>query len=125
MPRCFLWCTSANIEKALKVLSAWHFTYRAHAVWVKDRHGTGLVFFNRHECLLYGTRGKMPGPQYQPSSVFEYPRGRHSAKPPEIRHAIEKMYPDFAAATRLELFARETVEGWSACGFESVHGVAS
>jgi hypothetical protein len=45
----------------------------------------------------------MPGPQYQPPSVFHYPRGVHSAKPPEIRTAIEKMYPAFDAHTRLEL----------------------
>lgn len=115
----FLWCTSANIELALEVMRAWGFTYKAHAVWVKDRSGTGLIFRNRHEPLLYGTRGNMPGPQHQPQSVFEFPRGRHSAKPPEIRTEIEKMYPDFNARTRLELFARETVEGWTPYGFES------
>jgi len=115
----FLWCTSANIEMALGVMAAWGFTYKAHAVWVKDRSGTGLVFRNRHEPLLYGTRGNMPGPQYQPQSAFLFPRGRHSAKPPEIRTEIEKMYPDFDAATRLEIFARETVAGWTPYGFES------
>jgi N6-adenosine-specific RNA methylase IME4 len=115
----FLWCTSANIEVALEVIKAWGFTYKAHAVWVKDKSGLGLVFRNKHEPLLYATRGNMPGPQYQPPSVFAYPRGRHSAKPPEIRAEIEKMYPDFSASTRLELFARETVEGWTCHGFES------
>lgn len=111
-----MWCTSANIELALQVMQAWGFTYKAHAVWVKDRSGTGLIFRNRHEPLLYGTRGKMPGPQYQPQSVFEYPRGKHSAKPPEIRTEIEKMYPDFDARTRIELFARESIPGWTVYG---------
>lgn len=100
-------------------MRAWSFDYKAHAVWVKDKSGLGLVFRNKHEVLLYGTRGNMPGPQFQPPSVFEYPRGRHSAKPPQIRAAIEKMYPDFNAATRLELFARETVNRWTPYGFES------
>lgn len=112
----FMWCTSANIELALQVMQAWGFTYKAHAVWVKDRSGTGLIFRNRHEPLLYGTRGNMPGPQRQPQSVFEFPRGRHSAKPPEIRTEIEKMYPDFDAKTRIELFARESVKGWTVYG---------
>jgi hypothetical protein len=48
------------------------FTFKSSAVWVKDK-GLGLVFRNRHELLLYGTRGAMPSPQYQPRSVFEYP----------------------------------------------------
>jgi N6-adenosine-specific RNA methylase IME4 len=121
----FLWCTSANIEMALSVMAAWGFTYKAHAVWVKDRSGTGLVFRNRHEPLLYGTRGNMPGPQFQPQSVFDFPRGQHSAKPTEIRTIIEKMYPDFDAHTRLELFARTSVNGWTPYGFESENNVAA
>jgi N6-adenosine-specific RNA methylase IME4 len=114
-----LWCTSSNIERALAVMSGWGFTYKTQAVWVKDRTGLGLVFRNKHEVLLYGTRGAMPGPQYQPSSVFEFPRGRHSAKPPEIRTEIEKMYPDFDEQTRLELFSRDSVPGWTHFGFEA------
>lgn len=120
----FLWCTSANIALAMQVMDAWGFTYKAHAVWVKDRSGTGLVFRNKHEPLLYGTRGNMPGPQHQPQSVFSFPRGRHSAKPPEVRAEIEKMYPDFDATARLELFARETVPGWTSYGFEAADNAA-
>jgi N6-adenosine-specific RNA methylase IME4 len=87
--------------------------------------GLGLVFRNQHEVLLYGTRGDMPGPQYQPPSVFHYPRGRHSAKPPEVRIEIEKMYPDFDETTRLELFAREKLPGWTPYGFEASLGEAA
>ena len=93
----FLWCTSSNLDRALDVIDGWGFTFKSSAVWVKDHTGLGLVFRNQHEVLLYGTRGNMPGPQYQPPSVFSYPRGAHSAKPPEIRREIEKMYPDFDA----------------------------
>jgi N6-adenosine-specific RNA methylase IME4 len=120
-----MWCTSANIQFALEVMEAWGFTYKSHVVWVhttpegKPLSGLGLVFRNTHDVLLYGVRGKMPGPQYQPPSAFLFPRGRHSAKPPEIRQEIERMYPDFKAAMRLELFARETVPAWSVHGFEA------
>ena len=124
-----MWCTSSNFERALGILGAWGFEFKSSAVWVKlgpdgkPISGMGLVFRNMHEILLYGTRGKMPGPQFQPPSVFMYPRGEHSAKPPEIRTEIEKMYPDFDAKTRVELFSRECVSGWSSYGFES--GVGS
>jgi N6-adenosine-specific RNA methylase IME4 len=124
-----LWCTSSNQDRALAVMAAWGFEFKSSAVWVKavkpdddgmlTRFGLGLVFRNMHEVLLYGTRGSMPGPQYQPPSVFFYPRGEHSAKPTEIRTEIEKMYPDFDERTRLELFARERCPGWSRYGFEA------
>jgi N6-adenosine-specific RNA methylase IME4 len=114
-----LWCTSSNLKRALAVMEGWGFEYKASAVWDKEKTGLGLVFRNQHELLLYGTRGAMPGPQHQPPSVFRFPRGEHSAKPPEIRKEIERMYPDFDAETRLELFARETVDGWTAYGYES------
>jgi N6-adenosine-specific RNA methylase IME4 len=115
----FLWCTSANLALALEVMEAWGFEYKTHFVWVKDKTGLGLICRNQHEILLYGTRGAMPGPQVQFSSVFSYPRGEHSAKPPEIRTAIEQMYPDFKQQHRLELFARGRIDGWSTYGFEA------
>jgi N6-adenosine-specific RNA methylase IME4 len=120
----FMWCTSSNIESAIEVMGVWGFTFKASAVWVKMKdgklqRGMGLVFRNAHEVLLYGTRGDMPGPQHQPPSVFIYPRGKHSAKPPEIRTAIEKMYPDFDAKTRLELFAIGENKGWTGYGYEA------
>ena len=115
----FLWCTSSNVHRALRVMDGWGFTFKSSAVWVKDKSGLGLVFRNQHELILYGTRGDMPGPQYQPSSVFNFPRGPHSAKPPEIRQAIERMYPDFDETTRLELFARGDIKGWTTYGFEA------
>lgn len=114
----FLWCTSANLFRAIAILDAWGFTYKTHAVWDKMRIGTGLVFRNQHEVLLYGDRGSMPKPEKLFSSVFRYPRTTHSAKPPEVREAIEAMYPHFGEATRLELFARERAPGWSSAGNE-------
>jgi N6-adenosine-specific RNA methylase IME4 len=114
-----MWCTSSNVHRALPIMGAWGFTFKSSAVWVKDKPGLGLVFRNQHELLLYGTKGDMPGPQWQPNSVFSYPVGEHSAKPPEIRAAIERMYPDFDASTRLELFGRGDIKGWTAYGYEA------
>jgi N6-adenosine-specific RNA methylase IME4 len=65
-----MWCTSSNLHRALAVMEAWGFEFKTSAVWDKMVPGLGLVFRNQHELLLYGTRGKMPGPQYQPVSVF-------------------------------------------------------
>lgn len=115
----FLWCTSSNLPLALRVMEGWGFTFKTSAVWVKEIPGMGLVFRNYHEVLLYGSRGEMPGPVYVPPSVFKFPRGRHSEKPSEIRIEIEKMYPDFDATSRLEIFARGNIQGWTTYGLES------
>ncbi|PWT72143.1 MAG: hypothetical protein C5B60_09955 [Chloroflexi bacterium] len=120
----FLWSTSSNLPYALDVMRAWGFTFKASAVWDKGKQGTGLIFRNVHEVLLFGDRGKMPGPVYLPLSVFRYPRGRHSAKPPEIRREIERMYPDYDADTRLELFSRGDAPGWTHFGFEAKQAAA-
>jgi len=115
----FLWCTSSNIKLALGVMYDWGFDYKTHMVWVKDRQGLGLIFRNKHELLLYGTRGNFPGPQYQPASAQSFPRGKHSEKPAAFRKIIERMYPDFEAKHRLEMFAREKTKGWTTYGNEA------
>lgn len=115
----FLWCTSSNLKLALRVMEAWGFEFKASAAWDKAKQGTGQIFRNMHEVLLYGDRGKVPGPVHVPPSIFRYPRGEHSAKPPEIRTEIERMYPDYDSNTRLELFSRSDVPGWTHFGFEA------
>ena len=120
----FLWCTSSNLQLALHVMNAWGFEFKSSAVWIKEGEsgrlqvGMGQIFRNAHEILLYGSRGDVPGPVELPLSVFRYPRTKHSAKPAEIRAAIERMYPDFAD-NRIELFARGPVPGWVTDGFEA------
>jgi N6-adenosine-specific RNA methylase IME4 len=115
----FLWCTSSNIHLALEVMGAWGFEYKTHAVWDKQRTGTGYIFLNQHEVLLYGTRGGMPAPLAITSSVFSVQRTTHSAKPPEVRAALDRMYPEFDGAMKVELFCREEVPGWTTWGYES------
>jgi N6-adenosine-specific RNA methylase IME4 len=120
----FLWCTSSNLPLALQVMERWGFTFKSSAVWVKEgasgrlQVGMGQIFRNAHELLLYGDRGDVAGPVEIPFSVFKQPRGKHSAKPAEIRAALERMYPDFAD-NRLELFARGSIPGWVTYGYES------
>jgi N6-adenosine-specific RNA methylase IME4 len=117
----FMWCTSSNIKRAIVVMEALGFEYKTHAVWDKGKIGLGLIFRNQHEVLLYGSRGKPPKPVKLFSSVFRYPRGKHSAKPPEIRKILEKMYPRFKEANRVEIFARGEAKGWTVLGHEAAN----
>lgn len=59
------------------------------------------------DCYRYGERA-------QQGNVLRAPRGRHSAKPAEVRRRIDDlMGPDLP---RVELFARERAPGWDAWG---------
>jgi N6-adenosine-specific RNA methylase IME4 len=121
----FMWCTSANmICSAQPVWEHWGFEYSTHAVWDKQETGTGLIFRNQHEVLVYARRGDMPGPLKLFPSVFSYPRTQHSAKPPEVRQALEEMYPMFGKADRIELFARGEIPGWTVWGNEAVQSTS-
>jgi site-specific DNA-methyltransferase (adenine-specific) len=42
-------------------------------------------------------------------------RGKHSAKPSEVRKRIEEMFPE---QNKIELFARAATEGWDVHGNE-------
>ena len=114
----FLWATSPKLAEAMDVVEAWGFSYRTCAVWVKDRIGMGYYFRQRHELLLVAARGRpgTPATADRVDSVFEAPRGTHSAKPVSVREAIEVMYPGHP---KIELFAREAPAGWAVWGHEA------
>lgn len=111
----WLWATSPKLAEAMSVIDAWGFTYRTCLVWVKDKIGMGYYARQRHELLLVATIGKprAPEPSTRPDSVIEWPRGKHSEKPALVYGMLQSMYPE---ARKVELFARERVEGWDAWG---------
>jgi len=112
----FLWVTSPMLEKGLKVLNEWGFSYRTCLVWVKHHHGMGQWVLQKHELLLIGVKGNLFTPLKKPVSVIEHPRGKHSEKP-QLYEMIEAMYPN---GTYLELFHRgEKRKNWTGWGDES------
>lgn len=110
-----LWTTNAFLFECPKLLEAWGFEYKGIFVWVKPQMGIGNYWRVSHELLILGVRG---GVTFPPSaglkSWVEAPRGKHSAKPDQIRMMIEKVSP----GPRLEMFARENNPGWFAWGNE-------
>jgi N6-adenosine-specific RNA methylase IME4 len=115
----FLWAVNCLLPEALEVINAWGFTYKTNFVWVKETIGLGNWARNRHELLLFATRGKVPLPDAseRPDSVIEAPRLRHSQKPEDASRRIEATYPHLS---KLELFARGSARpGWQAWGNET------
>lgn len=119
----FLWTTFPRLEDGLRVMAAWGFTYKTIGfMWVKTNRVDGRPFFgtgyytksNTEPCLL-GIRGRMKPISNSVSSVIISPRARHSEKPAEARDRIVQLYGD---VPRLEMFARQRVDGWDAHGDE-------
>lgn len=111
----YLWATAPKLLEALQVMKAWGFTYKSQAVWDKEIMGMGYWFRGQHEILLVGVKGKFSPPTLKKPSVFRFKRNKHSKKPSEIRDYLTKA---FLNNTKLELFAREKIDGWDVWGNE-------
>lgn len=116
----FLWVTFPLLEWGLYCIKQWGFTYKTNAfTWVKTTKngkwhmGNGYWTRANAEVCLLATRGK---PKKISSSVRQLvisERGKHSAKPPEVRDRIVELLGDLP---RVELFARERCKGWTGVG---------
>jgi len=119
----FLWATYPKLDDALTVIMDWGFEYKTVAfTWVKqNKKGTGLWLgmgywtrSNPEICLL-ATKGHPKRINASVRQVILSPRLEHSQKPPEIREGIVQLLGDLP---RIELFARQKVEGWDCWGNE-------
>jgi N6-adenosine-specific RNA methylase IME4 len=115
----YLWATNNYLKAALSVMDAWGFDFKTMITWGKDKFGLGQYFRGQTEHCLFGVRGNLPykiidGKRQQGTTLILSPRREHSQKPDEMRTMIEKV----SYAPRIELFARERVDGWDAWGDE-------
>lgn len=119
----FMWATFPRIEEAMYVMKAWGFTYVTVAfVWVKLTTVSQKVFMgmgawsrSNAEVVLLGTHGEPARVSKAVSQIVMQPVSEHSKKPHEVRRRIVELMGD---VLRIELFARERVEGWDVWGNE-------
>ncbi|GKS67907.1 hypothetical protein YTPLAS73_14540 [Nitrosarchaeum sp.] len=116
----FFWVPPPKLVEALDILNAWGFSYKTKITWSKEtdgisQKGVGHYVMSTCEDILIATKGKpgVPEPKNRPLGILRAPRTIHSKKPDMLRHWIEKMYPN---QKYLELFARESANGWTAWG---------
>ena len=115
----FLWATNPHLDQAIDLGKAWGFAWATVAfVWDKGRVNPGYYTMSQCELCLVFKRGRIPRPRGA-RNIRQYlleTRKRHSAKPEEVRRRIEAMFPEHS---RIELFARQQVPGWSCWGLEA------
>ena len=114
----FMWVVSPMLDDGIELMKKWGFKYSTIAfIWHKQRSNPGHYTMSECEICLVGRRGKIPTPRGARNvrQFLSEMRGKHSAKPTEIRNRIELMFP---TQTKLEMFARQSAEGWDAWGNE-------
>lgn len=119
----FFWTTMPKLKEAMEVIEAWNFTYTTCAfTWVKTNPKSGGIYSGlghwtngNAELCLFAKRGRPKRVARNVKQIVIAPRGRHSAKPSEVRDRIVNLMGD---VPRIELFARQRAEGWVALGDE-------
>jgi len=120
----FMWVTDSHLKEGLKVIESWGFKYKTIGfTWVKH-YASGSTCYNfspyllkSTEICLIGMKGKLANIKERNDikGLVADVRTKHSKKPQEVRRRIEKMCKDLP---RIELFAREKVNGWDVWGNE-------
>lgn len=115
-----MWTTAPFLHLALDTLAAWGFTYKTMGSWAKRTRtdkswafGTGYVFRSASEPYLFATRGNPKVSVRNVRNLIVAPLREHSRKPDQMHDDLERMFPD---VPRIELFARQSREGWLTWG---------
>jgi len=113
--KLFLWTTHKYLPEAFGVMVAWGFKYQRTITWDKQNGMCLFGFHHRTEFLLFGYRGKIAMYPHQKAfpTIVVAKSSRHSEKPQIFRDLIEPF-----GEPRIELFARQKVDGWSSWGNE-------
>lgn len=113
----FLWVTFPCLIEGLEVMKEWGFKYKTCGFnWVKKNKKSDTWFFglghwtraNSELCLL-GKKGKIKRKSNKVSQVIDTHIEEHSKKPAVARDKIVELVGDLP---RIELFARQEVNGW-------------
>ncbi len=118
----FLWTSSPHLDVAIDLIRHWGFTYATVAfVWDKGAQNTNPGHYTQSqvELCLVAKRGLIPTPRgaRDQRQYVLCGRGRHSAKPLEVKQRIGRMFPK---QRKIELFAREGFsEDWTHWGVEA------
>ena len=118
-----LWVTYPLLKEGLRTIEEWGFTYKTCGFsWVKknkkaDSFFWGLGYWTRanNEICLLATKGKPKRVSKSVHQIIYEPIDKHSKKPSVVRENIVELCGDLP---RIELFARQTAEGWDSWGNE-------
>jgi N6-adenosine-specific RNA methylase IME4 len=119
-----MWTTDQHLPDALQLIESWGFKYSTVAFYWVKKYASGSLcsnigrwtMKNCEMCLLAskGNAYKLKKTR-NIKQLVEAVRTKHSEKPQEVRDRIVSLFGDIS---RIELFARQKVDGWDAWGDE-------
>jgi N6-adenosine-specific RNA methylase IME4 len=79
----YVWTINAYVEETYDIVRHWGFKPSTLLTWCKRPNGIGLggTYSLTTEHVLFARRGVCPAAERVDTSWWEWPRGRHSAKP--------------------------------------------
>ena len=117
----YMWTTQRFVTDSFDIARAWGFKPVCLLVWCKPpMPALPGTWKSTVEFVLFARRGSLKALSTIEKQWFEWPRGKHSAKPDAFLDLVEQVSP----APRLEMFARRARFGWDYWGNESL-GTAS
>ena len=119
----FMWWVGSQPQEAIDLVEAWGFTIKNMNgfVWLKLTTKLlaffGMGFWTRagSESMIIATKGKPKPLNKNVRAVRHEVVGKHSEKPAAFRDDIVDLCGDLS---RIELFARQHVDGWHSWGDE-------
>ena len=119
----FLWVTFPCLLEGLRVMKEWGFKYKTCGFnWIKRNKKSNTFFFGmghwtraNSELCLIGTKGTIKRKSNKVFQIVDTPIEEHSKKPDIVRERIIELVGDLP---RIELFARQTADGWDSWGNE-------
>ena len=113
----FLWTTQSYLPFTFEIIEAWGFKYHCTLTWNKTFGFVPFSFMWSTEFCLYAqlkNKWIKPAKFGIKTLITEKPKG-HSRKPDLMRKLILEYAGDLP---RIELFARDKIEGWDVFGDE-------
>ena len=119
----FLWVINKFVEESYSVARAWGFKPITLLTWAKSPRGLGLggAFVQTTEHLLFCRKGHLQPLKRCNTTWWNWKRPekitgpKHSRKPDDVYDIIQSTFGDLS---RIELFARQKVDGWDCWGNE-------
>ena len=117
----FIWVTYPLLKQGLDTIEAWNFKYKTCGFsWIKKNKKSdslfwGLGYYTRsnNEICLLATKGSPKRISTRVHQVVLDKVREHSRKPDCVREKIVQLCGDLP---RIELFARQKVDGWDCWG---------
>lgn len=123
----FLWTIDKYLFEAQQIAESLGYKLHARMIWDKVT-GIPAAFTVRfgHEYLLYMYKGKLTPVAKEERgkihTVFREQVTKHSKKPQIAYEIIERLYPNL---NKLEMYARNTRNGWDSWGNELTNNQSS